>query len=129
MTSPDPLDALYTERSQLIAALAVIYPSSIEDHEGDGYWDENWRNVIIIDLPTGQVSWHIAKDDLHLFEHVPRKQGRKWDGHDSPTKYARLARLHRDVFLPGNGMYVTQRPERHLEYFHDRWQEGTDDIS
>lgn len=89
------IDAVYTERAHLVAALSKLFPSSLEQHEhkeGED-WDADWLNVVFIDLPTGQVSWHIALTDLRLFDHLPRNAGRKWDGHTTPEKYARLDAL------------------------------------
>ena len=105
-------EAVYTERAHLVAALTKLFPSSIEEHEGED-WDDAWRNVCFIDLPTGQVSWHIALKDLHLFEHVPRGQGRRWDGHDVDEKYRRL-----DALEPGKpfaNIYVNVSLENEVD--------------
>lgn len=48
-----------------------------------------WTNVIFADLPTGQVSWHIHRDDVHLFEGLPRYSG-KWDGHTKEERNNRI---------------------------------------
>ena len=34
-------------------------------------WDDEWRNVVYIDLPQGQVSWHISPTEIHLLEGLP----------------------------------------------------------
>lgn len=89
------INAVYTERAHLVAALSKLFPASLEDHipaEGEA-WDEDWTTVVLIDLPTGQASWHVARWDLHLFAHLKRGQGRVWDGHSTPEKYARLDAL------------------------------------
>ncbi len=85
-------NSVYTERAHLVAALSKLYPSSIEQHVGED-WEDDWRNVCFIDLPTGQVSWHIALDDLHLYSHLARDAGRTWDGHTDEEKYRRLDAL------------------------------------
>lgn len=85
-------DAVYTERAQLVAALSKLFPASLEEHDGAD-WDDEWRTVCFIDLPTGQVSWHIAKADLGYFAHLQKGAGRIWDGHDTPEKYKRLNAL------------------------------------
>lgn len=86
-------DGAYAERNKLVALLAGLFPSSIERHVG-AEWEDDWRNVVIIDLPTGQVSWHVHDSEMPLlFAHVPRGQGRKWDGHSNAEKYARVAAL------------------------------------
>lgn len=77
---------VYRERHHLVAHLAAAYPSILvygADPEAP-----DWP-LIFIDLPTGQVSWHIAPADLDLFEHVTVGTG-DWDGHNAMEKYARL---------------------------------------
>lgn len=88
MIQPDPLTAVYTERAHLVAALSKLFPASIEDDPREPDWA-----VCLIDLPTGQVSWHIAHVNLYLFSHLPRHAGRVWDGHTDYDKYRRLDAL------------------------------------
>lgn len=87
----DTLDAAYREHAQLVSLLAALYPSSI------GYFDRDapeWA-VVIIETPTGQMSWHISPSDIALFDHVePSFPGlRGWDGHTTEEKYERLRAL------------------------------------
>lgn len=84
-------DRAYRERAHLVAHLASLYPSQI------GYTDPSspdWA-VVIVEAPTGQMSWHIAPDDMELFEHVERTNGLvlPWDGHTTDQKYERLRQL------------------------------------
>ena len=86
----------YSERNKLVAALTKIYEfeSSIEDHElkeGE-QWDEDWRKVVYINLPSGQASWHIHRSEEPMFAHLQSK-GVKWDGHTTEEKYQRLANI------------------------------------
>ena len=84
-------DAVYTERNRLVALLAALFPSSLERHpEEDTAWDPEWRWICFIDLPSGQASWHLHDAELPLFAHVPRNQGRVWDGHTTEEKYRRV---------------------------------------
>ncbi len=84
-------DAAYTERNRLVALLAALFPSSLERHpEEDTAWDPEWRWICFIDLPSGQASWHLHDAELPLFAHVPRNQGRVWDGHTTDEKYRRV---------------------------------------
>lgn len=78
-------DTVYRERAHLVANLSAQYPSSFSYDENEPDW-----KVVLIQLPVvGQVSWHIAPDDMDLFSHV--KDGSiKWDGHTTEEKYARL---------------------------------------
>lgn len=94
-------DGAYHERNQLVALLAALFPASLEHHAvRDGEeppWDLDWLWVVIIDLPTGQASWHIHVNELPLFGHLPRLAGRKWDGHTTAQKYERVAALCRRI--------------------------------
>lgn len=87
-------DGAYAERNHLVAALSKLYPASLERHpEEDKTWEDDWRWVVFVDLPTGQASWHIHDSELPQFAHLPRHAGRRWDGHTTTEKYARLAAL------------------------------------
>ncbi len=88
------IDAVYSERAQLLAVLCTVFPASLERHTGT-VWGEDFAWIVIVDFPTGQGSWHLAACDLPHFDHVPRLQGRTWDGHSTPEKYARLQQLTR----------------------------------
>ena len=82
----------YTERNMLVAALSKLFPASLERHIGED-WDPDWAWVVIIDLPTGQISFHIPTSEMRFFDHLPREVGRTWDGHTTPEKYGRLFEL------------------------------------
>lgn len=89
-------DEVYRERARLVAFLAAQYPSVL--HYSDPNEPE-WP-VVYITAPSGQMSWHVSQHDLDLFEHVPwkpRQHKSPWDGHDTETKYERLAELTREV--------------------------------
>lgn len=82
-------DAVYRERAHLVAHLATIYPSTI------GHTDPaepEWA-VVVVETPTGQMSWHVSPVDLDLFRHVTRSTVSTWDGHTTDEKYERLRRL------------------------------------
>lgn len=89
------LDRAYYERNALVAALAKVYPSKLARHSAeDGEWDDDWRYVVLIDSPAGQLSWHLHVSHMPLFEHLdisPRHD--LWDGHTTVEKYERLASL------------------------------------
>lgn len=74
------LNAAYTERMLAVRMLAVLSGYNYGLGKDDNtHWDDEWRNVVYIDLPQGQVSWHIAPHDMHIFEGFPVYDG-KWDG-------------------------------------------------
>ena len=87
----EAVNGLYRERAHLVAHLAAYYPAVA------GYTDPaatDWL-VVTLDLPEGQASWHIARRDEDLFEHVPRVDAVEWDGHTTEQKYARIAEATR----------------------------------
>lgn len=94
MNSPDandPRTPVYEERNRLLALLAAFYPCSLERHpDEDQEWEDDWRWIVFLDLEGGQASWHIHDSHLRLFAHVPRLQGRVWDGHSTQDKYIRV---------------------------------------
>jgi hypothetical protein len=93
-------DAAYTERNQLVAALAGEFlrhagRAWLADHldEAGVDWDPEWRNVVFIEgWPCGQMSWHIHDSDLPMFSFLPRGKN-EWDRHTSEEKYRRLSKL------------------------------------
>lgn len=89
------LNAAYRERAHLVAHLAALHPSHI------GHTDPSapeWA-VVIVETPAGQLSWHVAPDDMDLFAHVQQTNRicRGWDGHTTEEKYERLRRLTADT--------------------------------
>ncbi len=80
-------DAAYLERNQVVAALSKCFPAGVSVDPSEPDWP-----VVLIDLPTGQVSWHFHSSSADLIAHLPPYVG-EWDGHDTPEKYRRLAAL------------------------------------
>lgn len=70
----------YTERMIAVRLLAIYsgFPYGVGKDTNES-WDDEWRNVVYIDLPSGQISWHIAPNDLHLFADFP-PYTKGWDG-------------------------------------------------
>jgi hypothetical protein len=80
------IDDVYRERQHLVSNLSAKHPSGlVSSVDEDGV---TWP-IVYIELPTGQVSWHISDVDLDLFSHVPYRDI-KWDGHNTSEKYRRL---------------------------------------
>ena len=89
-------DSAYEERDKLVAALSKIFPAWLGLHNNgdeDPGWDPEWLRTVLIQLPTGQVSWHIKESELPMFAHLKQDLTKPWDGHDTPEKYRRLAAL------------------------------------
>jgi hypothetical protein len=86
------LRSVYAERNLCVSlaiklALALGLSAGIGIDEGER--DEQWKHVAFIDLPSGQVSWHIHTDELPNFGGVPLYAGVS-DGHSTDLKYTRV---------------------------------------
>ena len=80
----DKLNQAYSERNCaviLAVKLALLQGLNAgKGKDGNTDWEDEWRNVVYIDLPNGkQVSWHIAPSEVHLLKDIPEYKG-KWDG-------------------------------------------------
>lgn len=86
-------DSAYRERNMLVCALTKLFPAYLARHdESDESWERDWMWIVYIDLPTGQVSWHIHDSERGLFDHLEVKEN-NWDGHNTERKYQRLQAL------------------------------------
>lgn len=84
-------DKVYAERNKLVCALSKLWPAHLAQHPAsDTSWDPNWRNIVCIHSPVGQLCWHIMDSELPMFEHLALKAN-DWDGHTTEQKYERLA--------------------------------------
>lgn len=89
----------YRERNMCVAALAHMaiahgWRAGLGRHhpDPDPTWEPEWFTVLYIDLPTGQVSWHLHDQEVPLFARLPPYDP-SWDGHSTPEKYDRLTAL------------------------------------
>lgn len=85
-TAQQELKNVYRERAHLLAFLATITPSVIGETDPH---TPGWPVLTIAGGEQGQMSWHIAPDDVELFAHVPQGE-MAWDGHSTDEKYRRL---------------------------------------
>lgn len=86
-------DAAYTERDQLVCALSKVFPAHLCRHpEEDTEWEDDWRWIVCVHLPTGQATWHIHDSERDWFDHLS-VQPNHWDGHTTEMKYQRLSRI------------------------------------
>ena len=88
-------DSVYKERDMCVAliarmAVALGYKAGLGLHPSDDdTWDDEWRNIVYVDLPSGQISWHIHEDELEHFQSLGQYDG-DWDGHSTEEKYRRV---------------------------------------
>jgi hypothetical protein len=91
------LRSVYVDRLDLLAVLAAdpaLHPRLAPDTKGL----PGVRTVLYLtDDTVGQMSFHVADDDLELVQHVPWADAgdpyATWDGSDKPTVRARLREL------------------------------------
>jgi len=99
-------DGAYTERERCVALIAALAHSlgwkvGLGRTEIEG-WSDDWNNITYIDLPTGQVSWHMHDSHLPFFNGLPQYDG-TWDGHDTEEKYRRVAEQARAALAAEEG--------------------------
>lgn len=83
-------DGAYTERNRLVSLLSRIYPAWLARHsDSDIEWEDPWRWIVFVSLPTGQVTWHIHDSHLPMFSHLQQAPN-IWDGHTTEEKYRRV---------------------------------------
>lgn len=81
----------YRERDFVVCALSKLLPSWLEQHsESDPDWDDEWRTIVFVQLPTGQASWHLHDSEVAWFRHLEHKDGNSWDGHSTGQKHQRI---------------------------------------
>lgn len=100
-------DIAYGERDLCVAliaklALACGNRAWLGLHDpADKNWDDDWRTIVFVELPTGQMSWHIQDSELSLFAFLTDRSlvlRAPWDGHTTEEKYDRLRAA---LALPG----------------------------
>lgn len=101
-------DAAYQERNRCVAAIAQLalvmgWRAGLALHpESDTTWAADWRTIVWIELPTGQVTWHVNDSEAGLFSFL--KHGPfAWDGHSTSEKYDRLEGLSHKRIREGAG--------------------------
>lgn len=85
-------DNAYNERDRCVAlishmAIALGLPVGLGFHEGPD-WEDDWRTIVFVDLPSGQISWHVHEAERYLFSQLCAYHS-KWDGHSTQEKYSR----------------------------------------
>ncbi len=96
-TGSSTMEEAYFDRNQAVMALARFaqsqgYTVGIQEDPAHPDWP-----VLLIDLPTGQVSWHLFRTELTGDWPVYKK---KWDGHGLIEKRDRMKRFiieHQDT--------------------------------
>ncbi len=82
----------YAERNALVCALSKEYSGGLGIDANMEQTNPQWRHLVFLDLPTGQVSWHVHETELEMFAHLPA-YSKPYDGHTVKDKYVRVAML------------------------------------
>ena len=100
-------DTAYSERNRLAVALARVglvlgWRAGVGTHQDvpGQQWDADWRTLLFIDTPAGQVSWHLHDSERYLVASLPKYPG-TWDGHTTAQKWERLERVGPPVLVDG----------------------------
>ena len=80
-------DEAYLDRNLCVQAMVKM---AMKLGYGAGIKEDSKWPILYIDLPTGQVSWHIPKNEIVC--HFPKYQG-KWDGHSVEEKRKRIIKF------------------------------------
>lgn len=85
--SHEHIDEMYHERCFLLGCLATMalelgYPSGVMPLPVQQVQIDTWRFVLVIDLPSGQISFPLADDQLPIFGSLPAYRG-EWRGYPS----------------------------------------------
>lgn len=85
------INLTYTERNKVVALAAELaLACGLEAGLGrDWLAEEGWQHVIYIDLPHGQVSWHLPDEELFFTRRLPLYR-KPYDGHHQEEKYERV---------------------------------------
>lgn len=107
----------YSERNKVVAAYARLCRAAgtrvtVAKHQpgpdSAEIWESDWSTVVLIELPTGQVSWHFHDSEVHLLDGLPRGAN-DWDGHSTAEKYTRLGNA-RPVASASVAQWPTPQP-------------------
>lgn len=98
-------DCGYSERNRLVAFVTRCFPAHVALHpSGDEEWDPEWRTIVFVNSPAGQLSWHVHCSEISMFSHLPQCSN-DWDGHTVEEKYERLDRCS----VPYNELVQTEQ--------------------
>lgn len=97
-------NTVYRERACLIAHLTSLYPSvgCYNDPEAP-----EWL-VVYVEMPVGQMSWHVAPEDVDLFEGLCIVDQYEGDGHSTDEKYEKLQNFTSMLRKPSLGLGTVQ---------------------
>jgi hypothetical protein len=90
-------DIAIDETIRVVAALARLFDGSgfmvlVGDIDNPD-WNEDWRRCVVLEGPTGQLSWSFHHRHDYLFENLLETNTVDWDGHNVDRMYGRLAAL------------------------------------
>ena len=101
ITQSSGLDDAYFDRNQAVMVMAKLalaqgYSAGLQVDPAEPDWP-----VLMIDLPTGQVGYHLPREEL--VGNWPDYPG-EWDGHSLAEKRQRLKRFLEEWSVEANSM-------------------------
>lgn len=91
--SAKTVDNLEAEVIHLVRLLTLTYPAVICAAVPSRFgFDRELDWFVYVDLPTGQVSWHIKNDFKGMFSHLMSLPISPWDGHGQEEKWDRITK-------------------------------------
>lgn len=87
-------DQAYLDRNMVLVLVAYLVSYHTEWdawYAKDLAGEDGFRTVLFLDLPTGQVSWHVPDDLVPLLPAIVGEN--EWDGHTTREKHARIRGL------------------------------------
>ncbi|APC46448.1 hypothetical protein HWB05_gp167 [Streptomyces phage BRock] len=97
-------NSVYRERAQLIAHLTALYPSVGCYNAVDA---PGWL-MVYVEMPVGQMAWHVSPDDVDLFEGLCIVDSYESEMVPTDEKYARLQNFTSMLRMPSVGVISQQ---------------------
>lgn len=94
----EKLDSVYEERNLVVLLMARLagrlgWPVGLKQHDpADTTWEDEWRTILFVESPAGQLSWHLHESEKRHVEYVAPYE-KEWDKHTTEEKYARVRAL------------------------------------
>ena len=90
------MHGVYSDRNHaVLLAARLAEDNGLKVHVGIDPNEPTWP-VVYIELPKGQVSWHLSPGYFERFSRLFRRaKPSQWDGHTTPIKHQRIRQFLR----------------------------------
>lgn len=83
----DKINEVYTERNMCISLIVRL--AMAKGLKTGVRPNQDWP-IVFVELPAGQVSWHIPEAEFHKYFPSMNEYDGEWDGHTTEEKYRRV---------------------------------------